>query len=169
MTLANEGLEAQKKDEEISARKRKKEAEKNWEGQSISDDNAGVSCSYRQITDFLNRTFASLLSTENRDARVSPGLHLFRLLSPVAKVLHRFAALTKILSLLSGERLAVILVKTEEEGQDERPRLRTPAFRIRLSYIVVLGGSPLCTTTYDLMTIIRPAPINLAVSWTLVP
>ncbi|KAL7417104.1 hypothetical protein BDY24DRAFT_376690 [Mrakia frigida] len=31
MTLANEGLEAQKKDEEINARKRKKEAEKNWE------------------------------------------------------------------------------------------------------------------------------------------
>ena len=33
MTLANEGLEAQKKDEEINARKRKKEAEKNWEGE----------------------------------------------------------------------------------------------------------------------------------------
>ena len=33
MTLANEGLEAQKKDAEISERKRKKEAEKHWEGQ----------------------------------------------------------------------------------------------------------------------------------------
>jgi hypothetical protein len=34
MTLANEGLEAQKKDQEMSERKRKKEADKNWEGTS---------------------------------------------------------------------------------------------------------------------------------------
>jgi len=43
MTLANEGLEAQKKDEEINARKRKKEAEKNWEGEFIQSFSR---CSY---------------------------------------------------------------------------------------------------------------------------
>lgn len=34
MNLANEGLEARKKEEEVSARKRKAEEEAQWEGQS---------------------------------------------------------------------------------------------------------------------------------------
>lgn len=32
MNLANEGLEARKKDEEVATRKRKLEEDKNWEG-----------------------------------------------------------------------------------------------------------------------------------------
>lgn len=32
MNLANEGLEARKKDEEVATRKRKVEEDKNWEG-----------------------------------------------------------------------------------------------------------------------------------------
>jgi len=32
MNLANEGLEARKKDEEVAQRKRKAEDDKNWEG-----------------------------------------------------------------------------------------------------------------------------------------
>ena len=35
MNLANEGLEARKKDEEVAARKRKAEDDKHWEGVSI--------------------------------------------------------------------------------------------------------------------------------------
>jgi len=36
MNLANEGLEARKKDEEVAQRKRKAEDDKNWEGVSVS-------------------------------------------------------------------------------------------------------------------------------------
>jgi len=36
MNLANEGLEARKKDEEVAQRKRKAEDDKNWEGISVS-------------------------------------------------------------------------------------------------------------------------------------
>lgn len=35
MNLANEGLEARKKEEEIAARKRKAEEDKVWEGASV--------------------------------------------------------------------------------------------------------------------------------------
>lgn len=36
MNLANEGLEARKKDEEVAQRKRKAEEDKSWEGASKS-------------------------------------------------------------------------------------------------------------------------------------
>jgi DnaJ family protein C protein 8 len=36
MNLANEGLEARKKDEEVAQRKRKAEDDKNWEGMPVS-------------------------------------------------------------------------------------------------------------------------------------
>lgn len=36
MNLANEGLEARKKDEEVASRKRKVEEDKNWEGPPLS-------------------------------------------------------------------------------------------------------------------------------------
>jgi hypothetical protein len=36
MNLANEGLEARKKDEEVAQRKRKAEDDKNWEGTYVS-------------------------------------------------------------------------------------------------------------------------------------
>jgi len=35
MNLANEGLEARKKDEEVAQRKRKAEDDKNWEGMPV--------------------------------------------------------------------------------------------------------------------------------------
>lgn len=35
MNLANEGLEAKKKEEEVNSRKRKVEEDKNWEGASL--------------------------------------------------------------------------------------------------------------------------------------
>lgn len=38
MNLANEGLEARKKEEEVSARKRKAEEDKNWEGENDAHD-----------------------------------------------------------------------------------------------------------------------------------
>jgi len=38
MNLANEGLEARKKDEEVAAKKRKAEEDKAWEGEWISKD-----------------------------------------------------------------------------------------------------------------------------------
>lgn len=44
MNLANEGLEARKKDEEIAGRKRKAEEDKNWEGTSLSFDHLGAAC-----------------------------------------------------------------------------------------------------------------------------
>ena len=54
MNLANEGLEARKKEEEVSARKRKAEDDASWEGALF------ISCVYKRISRY----------TANREQRV---------------------------------------------------------------------------------------------------
>ena len=54
MNLANEGLEARKKEEEVNARKRKAEDDASWEGALF------ISCVYKRISRY----------TANREQRV---------------------------------------------------------------------------------------------------
>lgn len=57
MNLANEGLEAKKKEEEVNSRKRKAEEDKNWEG-----------LFRKYIPVYIQQL--TLLGAENRDQRV---------------------------------------------------------------------------------------------------
>lgn len=57
MNLANEGLEARKKDEEVATRKRKAEEDKQWEGKSLMLSQLPLFSDY-------------VTSLENRDERV---------------------------------------------------------------------------------------------------
>lgn len=61
MNLANEGLEARKKEEEVAARKRKAEDDKTWEGKFIP--------SRRTPLPSIHLSFSSIVS-ENREQRV---------------------------------------------------------------------------------------------------